>query len=112
MPEEEGGGSPRGSGGRWRRLLPGHARERLFDPAIADLVAEGVRRQAGPPPRIRVALLVLECLRLSFPRAFVRNRRPTAFAWGMFATLVVLVALATLRSALKLHYVNVLDPYE
>lgn len=94
--------TPAGVGERWdriRRLLPTHARERLFDPAIADLEAAHLRNGRGMPSRFQVSVVALDCLRLVVPRAFVRDRRPTRAAWILVGVLVALAVLSLLRSA-------------
>ena len=82
---------------RWlARLLPREVRERVFEPALADLrldeSAAGRRRWAR-------LMLGLECLRIGLPQHLWRRRRPTRAALVLGATAIV-VALAVSR----LHY--------
>jgi hypothetical protein len=71
------------------RILPRELRERVFEPALADL---HVSEAGSPPtPRRRLArlVLVLECTRLSIPRLLWRRRRPTRLAIGMLVMLML-----------------------
>jgi len=73
------------------RALPREFRERVFEPALADIRlgdADGTSR------RWARAALVVECLRLGMPRHLWRRGRPTrtAFAVVVVALLVVLAA--------------------
>ena len=78
---------------RWfARVLPREFRERVFEPALADLQlgeAAGTRR-----PWART-MLALECLRIGLPQYLWRRSRPTrtAVALGVAAIVVTLVAV-------------------
>jgi hypothetical protein len=83
------------------QILPRELRERVFEPALADLLSS----EAGVPRTARrwVArlTLVLECFRLSIPRLIWQRRRPTPLAVG------VLVMLMLLRLLLaRQHYMQ------
>jgi hypothetical protein len=73
-------------------LLPRGFRERVFEPALADIrlnEADGTRR------RWARAVLVVECLRLGIPQHLWRRGRPTraAVALGVAAIIVLVVAV-------------------
>jgi hypothetical protein len=59
------------------RMLPRHFRERVFEPALADLRLEEHARgdaRGGLTPRL---LLILQCLRVALPLLVWRHNRPT-----------------------------------
>jgi hypothetical protein len=79
-------------------LLPREFRERVFEPALADLhldEASGERRPWGR------AILVAECLRLGLPRYFWARGRPTRLTIAVVSTLVVFALLLRRKYAWK-----------
>ena len=62
------------------RLLPRELRERVFEPALADLLASEAGASRTPRWRLARLVLVLECFRLSIPQLLWRRRRPTLVA--------------------------------
>jgi len=77
------------------RLLPREFRERVFEPALADVQLDEVTARR---PFARI-VLAAECIRLGIPRHFWRKRRPTRAA----VALLVMVALGALVQA-RLRY--------
>jgi len=79
------------------RALPLEFRERVFEPALADIRlsdADGTSR------RWARTVLVIECLRLGVPRYLWRRGRPTRAAFALVAVvLLVVLAAARLRYA-------------
>ena len=76
-----GGGSGAPTISRWRRLgrlLPRDVRERVFEPAFADLTY-GWLTAADPrvPFGIRAVGTFVGCARIAIPRVIVRDRRLT-----------------------------------
>jgi hypothetical protein len=79
------------------RMLPREFRERVFEPALADLHLDEAGLVARRWARV---LLALECLRIGLPQHFWRRHRPTRAAVILVATaFVVAVAAARLRYA-------------
>jgi hypothetical protein len=79
------------------RLLPKEFRERVFEPAWADIRLE--ERQAAAPRRTMWGarlVLVAECMRLAVPQLVWRRGRPTRLAAAMFV-LIAVVSLLVLR---------------
>ena len=79
------------------RLLPREFRERVFEPAWADLQLD--ERQPAAAQRLSWVgslVLVAECVRLGLPQYLWRRGRPTRLAVGTLALLVV-VSLLVLR---------------
>jgi hypothetical protein len=71
------------------RLLPREFRERVFEPALADLLLDEETTRRGRWPRL---LLVAECARIGLPQHLWRRRRPTrlGLALGLIALVVAL----------------------
>ena len=82
-----------------RRLVPREFRERVVEPAWADLALE----EHASPPRLAGALLarvilVLECLRLGLPTLVWNRGRLTRFARaGLVVMLLIVTALLIAR---------------
>ena len=57
---------------RIARALPVDFRERVFDPAVADLILDGHLRRRGASRRLAEVRLLAECVRLLAPRILVR----------------------------------------
>ena len=101
---------PRGAGpgastvSRWRwlgRLLPRDVRERVFEPAFADLTHEWLTAADRRVPfGVRAVATLLGCLRIAIPRVIVRDRRLTRFGkvvvWGGAAIVLVILVVANL----------------
>lgn len=84
-----------GVGLRWlARVLPREFRERVFEPALADLRLDEATHGRRDWARVT---LVLECLRIGLPQYLWRRRRPTRAALLLGATAVV-VAVAAMRA--------------
>jgi hypothetical protein len=81
------------SAGRWRalgRLLPREVRERVFEPAFADLLRAWLTSsRSGVPFPLRAVGTLLGCLPIAVPRLFVREGRLTRLGRAS----IVLVAL-------------------
>jgi len=89
---------------RWRflgRLLPDEVRERIFDPAFADLMRAWLTGNDGRPRlpfAVQVVGTYVGCFPIAVPRLFVHDGRLTRFsrvsllAVGILATVVLLVA--------------------
>jgi hypothetical protein len=78
---------------RWfARALPREFRDRVFEPALADLRLD---EAGGERRRWARVTLALECMRLGLPQYLWRRRRPTraAIALGVGAIVVTLVAV-------------------
>ena len=77
------------------KVLPAEFRERVFEPAFADLVvAESDIQGKTQGPLLRLAnrvLFTVNCLRLGVPQIFWYRERPTRVAGRVAATLVVVV---------------------
>ena len=99
---------PRREGARcWeflRWLLPRSARVRIFEPAYQDLIAELAARPRVRFAGMRVFLLLIDCMRVTAPGVFVRNRRPTRWTWGLVAALGVIVVIAKLWGPIAAQY--------
>ncbi len=100
-----GGGGPGSSTvSRWRwlgRLLPRDVRERVFEPAFADLTygwltAADRRVHFG----VRAIATFVGCVRIAIPRVIVRDGRLTRFGkvvvWGGAAIVLVMLVVANL----------------
>jgi hypothetical protein len=76
------------------RLLPPEFRERVLEPALADLEHEErsshVRRSRQWLAR---TILIAECLRLGVPQFVWRRGRPTRFGLSVVAVILLLVWL-------------------
>jgi hypothetical protein len=86
---------------RWRslgRLLPADVRERLFDPAFADLTHAWLtateKPTSGIPFGLRVLVTYMGCLSISVPRLFYRRRRLTRLSRVAVWALSVLAVVA------------------
>jgi hypothetical protein len=81
------------------RLLPSEFRQRVFEPALADLRLD----EAGPGARSNHVLariaLVAESLRLGVPQFFWYRRRPTWLGMSLVG-----VAVIALIAAQRLNY--------
>jgi hypothetical protein len=69
--------------------LPRELRERVFEPALADLRLREAEGSERLPRWLARLILLLECVRLSIPRAFWRRGRPTRLAIGLLVTLTL-----------------------
>lgn len=81
------------------RLLPKEFRERVFEPAWADIRLD--ETQAAPPRRTKWGarlLLIAECTRLAIPQLFWRRRRPTRLAAAMLVVIAVVWLLVLRRN--------------
>ena len=88
---------------RWRklgRLLPRDVRERIFDPAFADLTRAWLTSKERPkrlPFGVHVVGTWAGCFSITIPRLFVQHGRLTRFGrlslWtvGFLATIVLLL---------------------
>ncbi len=116
MPKGDGeGASPvRRAGGpgastvsRWRwlgRLLPRDVRERVFEPAFADLTYGWLTAADGRVPfGVRAVGTFLGCARIAIPRVIVRDRRLTRFGkvvvWGGAVVLLLMLVVANLTES-------------
>jgi hypothetical protein len=79
------------------RLLPPEFRQRVFEPALADLILDERVALGARPRRWARLLLGLECLRLGWPLFVWRRHQPTRLAIAIVVA-VTLVALATQRA--------------
>lgn len=78
------------------RALPREFRERVFDPALADLhLAEGRAPRRG----FSRLLLMAECLRIGLPQHVWLRGRPTRFGLTLVCALVAITLLVA-----RLHY--------
>lgn len=86
---------------RWcAQLLPAALRERVFDPAWADLqLDEAQRRTHGIRAHFARMILVVECVRLGVLGAVWQRGRPTR----LVTTLAVVLAVASVI-ILRLQY--------
>ena len=89
---------------RWRwlgRLLPREVRERVFEPAFADLTY-GWLTAAGRrvPFGVRAIAMFVGCVRIAIPRVIVRDGRLTRFGkvvvWAGAAIVLVMLVVANL----------------
>jgi hypothetical protein len=72
------------------RVLPGEFRQRVFEPALADLLFEEARSTTGRSRRwLAGVALVGECLRLGIPQLVWRRGRPTRFGTALVAAMLV-----------------------
>jgi hypothetical protein len=72
------------------RVLPSEFRERVFEPALADLRLEEARSAAPLLWRwFSRAIFVGECLRLGVPQLVWRRGRPTRIAGALLAAIVL-----------------------
>ena len=89
-----------------RRLLPREFRERVVEPAWADLALE---EHASPPRRAAAlaarAILVLECLRLALPAIIWNRGRLTRLSRAALVVMLLIVAalLIARRRAYAAH---------
>lgn len=67
------------------RVLPREFRERVLEPALADLRIAN----SGAPRRLAKMLLVAECLRIGLPQHFWRRGRPTRLGVTVVCALMV-----------------------
>ena len=80
------------------RLLPKEFRERVFEPAWADIRLDESRAAARRRTAWMVRLvLVAECLRLGLPQLLWHRGRPTRFAAAALL-LILVVSLLVARS--------------
>ena len=113
MPRADGqGASPvRRAGGpgastvsRWRwlgRLLPRDVRERVFEPAFADLTYGWLTTaERRVPFGVRALGTFMGCISIAIPRVIVRERRLTRFGkvvvWGGAAIVLLVLVVANL----------------
>jgi hypothetical protein len=76
------------------RLLPREFRERVFEPALADLeYEERSSRARGARQWFALTILIAECLRLGAPQLVWRRGRPTRLGAGVLAALLLLALL-------------------
>jgi hypothetical protein len=73
------------------RALPREFRERVFEPALADI---RLGDADGSSRRWARAVLVLECVRLGLPRHLWTRGRPTRAAFALVALLLLVVLAA------------------
>ena len=84
--------------GVFARVLPREFRERVFEPAVADLLLAEHAQALGKPARWRArAGLIAACLRIGLPRLIWSRGRPTRFAW-IFLLAAAVTALAIQRA--------------
>ncbi len=95
---------PVGGPERWRslgRLLPDDVRERIFDPAFADLMRAWLTTSDGRrrlPFAFQAVSTYVGCFPIAIPRLFVHDRRLTRFglvslwAVGILASVALLIA--------------------
>jgi hypothetical protein len=69
------------------RVLPREFRERVVEPALADLRIAGT----GAQNCLGTALFLGECLRIGLPQHFWRRGRPTRFGVTVVCALVLIV---------------------
>ena len=99
-----GDGSPASTVSRWRwlgRLLPRDVRERVFEPAFADLTYGWLTAADGRVPfGVRAFGTFLGCARIAIPRVVVRDRRLTRFGkvvvWGGAVIVLLMLVVANL----------------
>ncbi len=90
------------------RILPHEFRERVFEPAWADILL--VEHEAGGEGRgaFRArCVLVLECLRLGLPQLVWHHGRPTRLARRGAVALAVIAALLLL---MRVGYTSAVSP--
>jgi hypothetical protein len=76
------------------RLLPEEFRERVFEPALADLEHdERSSRVRRSTQWLAMTVLIAECLRLGVPQLVWRRGRPTRLGIGMLAVILLLALL-------------------
>jgi hypothetical protein len=76
------------------RLLPADFRERVFEPALADLRLDEGEMDAGPARRVVARLVILaECFRLGLPQLVWRRGRPTRLGGALLAAVLVIALL-------------------
>jgi len=81
---------------RFARVLPREFRERVFEPALADL---RIGESAAPNNGFARVLLLLECLRIGLPQHVWRRGRPTRLGLTLACALLVVSYVAV-----RLHY--------
>ncbi len=89
---------------RWRwlgRLLPPDVRERVFEPAFADLTYGWLTTaERRVPFGVRALGTFMGCARIAMPRVIVRDRRLTRFGralvWGGAAIALLVLVVANL----------------
>ena len=96
----------RANTGRFRalgRLLPREVRERIYEPALADLTRRwltDVRSRGAIPFGARALATWIACLPIVIPRTFVRERRLTRLGtivvWGSAIVVLVVFLLVNL----------------
>ena len=99
-----GGGPGASTVSRWRwlgRLLPRDVRERVFEPAFADLTYGWLTAADRRVPfGVRAVGTFMGCVRIVIPRVIVRDRRLTRFGkvvvWGGAAIVLVILVVANL----------------
>ncbi len=99
-----GGGSRPSTVSRWRwlgRLLPRDVRERVFEPAFADLTHVWLTTaERRVPFGVRALGTFMGCARIAIPRVIVRDRRLTRFGkvvvWGGAVILLLMLVVANL----------------
>ena len=70
------------------RLLPRDFRDRVFEPALADMRLDTRRRTPWEDRRVRL-LFLFECLRLGVAQHVWHRGRPTRFGAALLVTLFV-----------------------
>ena len=86
------------------RLLPRPFRERVVEPAYADLLLDQDRAHGGTAGRLAArGVFALECCRLGLPAWLWWRGRPTRFSQGM-AAILALFALLIWIVATQLSY--------
>lgn len=98
-----GGGPGASTISRWRwlgRLLPRDVRERVFEPAFADLTYGWLTAADRRVPfGVRAVGTFMGCIRIAIPRVIVRHRRLTrvgkVVVWGGAAIVLVILSWRT-----------------
>ena len=72
------------------RLLPAEFRDRVFEPALADLRLNERETIASPGARLTARLVIIaECARLGMPQLLWRRGRPTRLGGALLAAVVI-----------------------
>jgi len=97
---------------RWRvlgRLLPSEVRERVFEPAFADLMRDELtvsQRPARASFGLRATGMCLRCLPIAVPQIFLKRGRLTRFGRASMWVAAVLVTVALVVANMRHAYAS------
>ena len=88
----------------WTRVLPGEFRERVVEPAWADLRLAERSGTTWTRALAARAILILECARIGLPQHFWYHGRPTRAARVGLVVVAVLMMLAMRIMYVRAHW--------